>query len=136
MVGSLNNLEKSEVVIARILEKLLEQGIRDVGLFGFTDLDMDQTNEPFFGGCIKWLIGEGIIKVEDVSELINGDIHVVNPVLTSNGFALLGRTVSIGRQIVAVADVVRAKSQGSTSYSGLGDFLGGLLGGFTKSIGS
>jgi hypothetical protein len=132
----LNNIERSERVIASVLHVLLDKGLQDAWELSFEDLALTEEFEPFFSGAIKWLIAEGIIRAEDVAEYINASALVISPTLTSRGFALLGHEFTFEGRAVTVAELIDAKSKGSQTYTGLGDFLGGMLGGFTKSIGS
>jgi hypothetical protein len=132
----LNNIERSERVIASVLHILLDKGLQDAWELSFEDLELSEDFEPFFGGAIKWLISEGIIRAEGVSEYINASALLISPTLTSRGFAILGHKFTIEGRAVTAVELVDAKSKGSPTYTGVGDFLGGILGGFTKSIGS
>ncbi|WP_156362966.1 hypothetical protein [Rubellimicrobium mesophilum] len=136
MATQLTNLQKSEIVIASILQVLIETGIQWSGL-KFDDLALDEEFRPFFDDCGQWLIDEGVIRcAEYVKPLDRGHSLLIRPVITSKGFALLGQsfTGTDGNMKLSAAVTQVAKDQRNLSQ--IGDFFGGLLGGFTKSIGS
>lgn len=138
---AMDNLQKSERVIAKVLEALLEQGIQYQTYLEFQELHLPEEMEPFFQGCCLWLLDEGIVRCTNIQQVLQG-MPMVNPVITAYGFKILGQRFLDGSDDEAaatstdVAHVVREVASGERSYSGLGDFLGGLLGGFTKSMGS
>ncbi|OZA06982.1 MAG: hypothetical protein B7Y02_14630, partial [Rhodobacterales bacterium 17-64-5] len=83
-----------------------------------------------FADMVKWLQDEGVVRDQDsYSDGLGG--VVFDLVLTSRGFWLLEQKftgdLTLGSAISKVA-----KNEPMTA--GLGDFVGGILGGFTKSI--
>ncbi len=134
----MNDLEKSELVISRILSLLMEWGIQESRL-EFSELELDATEfGSFFWPCIEWLVAEGVVRTETHHRTL-GSVHsgeVLNPVLTSYGLKLLGQRLSVGQEQEQLADRVKQVSKSGTNYSGIGDLVGGILGGFTKSISS
>ena len=130
-----SNLQKSEVVIARILKRLIDKGLQD-SMLSFRSLDLDEEYEAFFKTCFIWLIDEGFVRSATNMESINSAFHAYDPVLTSKGFTVLGRHLELKDGAVTVASVVEETSSRKQSLASVGDFFGGLLGGFTKSIGS
>jgi hypothetical protein len=133
----MNNMEKSELVIAKILTLLMEWGIKDSSL-NFKKLELDDAYASFFFPCINWLSNEGIIRTGKIQMYANGPGQgsISNPVLTSYGISLLGNSVKVGNTDVRLSEAVKTLSAEKKSYSGIGDFMGGFLGGFTKSMGS
>jgi hypothetical protein len=135
------NLEKSEIVIARILNLLLERGIRG-GDLEFSDLSLDDDFLHFFAACFRWLIDEGIVRAQKVTDIPvdeqagMDDLYVYNPTITAHGFNVLGRSVVIGTETLAASIVVQRVSANDQSYSGFGDFAGGFVGGLLKVLGS
>ena len=130
------NLQKSETVIARILEFLLELGLQDGSHLAFEDLDFPDDYHDTFNGCCMWLLEEGIIRCTNYSQANIGGITMLSPMITSKGFALLDQPLVIEDQKISVGQAVKDVAGGQKNYAGIGDFVGGLLGGFTKSIGS
>ncbi|WP_226689391.1 hypothetical protein [Ruegeria arenilitoris] len=131
----MDNLQKSELVISKILEALVESGLQYRTALQFKDLDLDAALEPFFEGCCLWLIDEEIVRCTNAHQVIQG-APMVNPVITSRGFALLGQAFACADGDIRVGQAVKEVAKGRASYAGIGDFFGGLLGGFTKSMGS
>lgn len=131
----MENIEKSEVVIARILSKVLEFGLQDAGL-EFKELELGDSYAPFFSTCVDWLVAEGLIRVGTHIKTKDGECFLAGITLTSHGFAVLGQEISGTDRGETVADAVKQVTDSGAGYSGVGDFIGGLLGGFTKSISS
>jgi hypothetical protein len=135
MTADRSNLEKTELVIAKILSVLMENGLKESTLV-FRTLDLSDDYEPFFKTCFLWLIDEGLVRSRTNILSIGSAFHAYDPVLTAKGFAVLGSKLLFKDGQVALASVVEDKATDSGMYTGIGDFLGGLLGGYTKSIGS
>ena len=132
----MNNIERSEVVIARIIELLAEWGIQDSEL-AFSELRLDEEFEPFFSSSLIWLADEGVIRYRKLYEMGQGeDSFATYPVLTSRGFALMNNKITLGDEELPIKDAVSQVSKSGGNHASLGDFFGGLLGGFTKSMGS
>ncbi len=131
----MDNLQKSEKVISLILERLIETGIQDYRLSN-DSFDLSEDLRPFFTQCFKWLVAEGIVRADNTSEMMGGSILIFNPAITSYGFQVLGQTMELAGTDMKLATAVQEVSREDRSYSQVGDFFGGLLGGFTKSLGS
>ena len=130
------NLQKSETVISKILEFLLELGLQEGSRLAFEDLDLPEDYGPIFNGCCVWLLEEGIIRCSNSSQTMGGGVTMFSPMITSRGFALLDQPFVIGDEKMRVGQAVKEVAGGQKNYAGIGDFVGGLLGGFTKSMGS
>ncbi|SEP14319.1 hypothetical protein SAMN04490248_1292 [Salinihabitans flavidus] len=57
----MDDLQRSETVIAKILSLLMEWGIQETQL-EFSELDLSDEYRPFFFSCVKWLEAEGVIR--------------------------------------------------------------------------
>lgn len=130
----MDNLQKSEMVIARILAHLAENGLQPSSLDNGT-LDLNDELLPFFSTSYEWLESEGIVRSSNIAKTLNGTMYITNPVVTAYGFQLLAQGVTLGGEEKSLGKAVKEVSSGR-SYSQLGDLVGGILGGFTKSIGS
>ena len=130
----MDNLQKSEAVIARILAHLAENGLQETQL-NLNSLELDDDLLPFFLTCYRWLEAEGIVRSESLQVLMRGTFIIQNPVITAKGFQLLAQGVNLGGEEKSLGTAVKEVSSGR-SYSSFGDFFGGLLGGFTRSISS
>jgi hypothetical protein len=132
----MNNLEISEIVVAKIISQLLENGLEPKTLRE-SDFGIDKEHLGFVYTSIKWLESEAIIYVEEIHRGTEANVVIlVNPALTSKGFNILGQNF-LGRPgTETIATAVQTVARENRSYAGIGDFVGGILGGFTKSIGS
>ena len=134
MVDELDNLKKSEVIIATILSKLMESGLQ-FSTLSFDDFGLEKEYEPFFDTCVAWLIDEGIIRGNH-ARLMGTPGSDMGPVITADGFALLGRKLLGDEGGKRTGEAVREIAKSPTNYTGIGDLIGGIFGGFTKSISS
>lgn len=129
----MNDLEKSELVIAKILALLLDWGIQKQQL-EFHELELDEGCLNHFVSCIDWLEAEGVIRTDKVVRTQKpSETLIINPVLTAYGFRILGKNFASGDQ-TDLASHAKKISEGKTSMSSVGDFIGSLLGGYTKSV--
>ena len=131
---TLTNLERSERVVSAIVAFLMEQGFKD-GSLSFDSLNLDDEHRSFFDTSVRWLLDEGIIRAVNHIEVIKGTSELDRPVLTSKGFLLLNQRVDFMEGAERVGEVVKKTALNEGSYSKLGSLIGGVLGGFTKSIG-
>ncbi|MBD0866195.1 MAG: hypothetical protein GDA36_11695 [Rhodobacteraceae bacterium] len=133
----MNNDEKSQLVMAHILEKAMQVGIQEWTL-SFPDLNLDKEYAPFFYPCLEWLEREELVVVKSYRKAIGGVASgcAYNVHLTSRGQATMKQQIDIAGQNEEVAETVKKVSSAPEQYTGFGAFLGGVLGGFTKSIGS
>ena len=131
----MDDLQKSELVISKILSLVISWGIQSSDL-KFEELELDQSYKTFFIPCVRWLCDEGVLRALKIHTLAGGGGIITNPVLTSYDMNLMGETIQLGNEAEKMATAVGKVSSGERSYSQTGDFLGGLLGGFTKSLGS
>jgi hypothetical protein len=130
-----SNIKKSEIVIAKILTLLMERGLSH-SMMTFRCLGLESEYEPFFKTSFLWLVDEGLVRSKNNIESITSVFHAYDPVLTAKGFALLGTRLTSQDGEITIAQAVEETASSQRSFAGLGDFLGGLLGGFTKSIGN
>ncbi|WP_415182152.1 hypothetical protein [Phaeovulum sp.] len=131
----MDNLEKSELVIAKTLGLLMETGLRNAQL-DFVELELDSTYEDFFGTCIEWLESEGIIRTRSIAKYSNGNVTIFGPTLTAHGFEIMGRSLMVGGNQITIGEAVVRTSKETSFYTGLGDLGGGFVGGLLKSLGS
>jgi hypothetical protein len=130
------NLQKSELVVSKILEHLLNLGLEQGTRLSFNDLSLPEDYQAIFNGCCLWLIDEGIIRCSNKSQSMHGNLTLFTPMITARGFALLDQSFGVSGSKMLVGQAVKEVAGGQVSYSGIGDFFGGLLGGLTKSMGS
>ena len=128
------NLRKSEVVVAKVLSLLLEAGLKRTTV-NFQSLNLDPSFEEFFDTSVNWLINEGIIRA-NFPPVLAGTGTLMSPVISAYGFSLLGQNIFGSGEKKSNREVISQIASAPTSYAGIGDFIGGLLGGFTKSVNS
>lgn len=131
---SASNLERSEKAIAVFLQYLVETGLRP-NKFKTNTLELQSDLAPFLVGAIQWLIHEKIIHLENGSIVRDGEIMLINPMLSAKGFALLSSDFKFGDASLKLGDAVEKVSLGHSSFAKAGNFTGGLLASFIKSLG-
>jgi hypothetical protein len=131
------SLEKSQMMIARLIERAAENGIKETSL-SFGQLNLDESYVKYFRPCFDWLEAEGVTRAKSYHETLAGATSgsIQNLVLTSLGQSLLGMEISIDGKPQLLAETVEKVSSGDTAYSKFGDFLGGAIGGLIKSLGT
>ncbi|MGR3436076.1 MAG: hypothetical protein ACU0CO_14490 [Shimia sp.] len=131
----MDNMQKSERVVASILGVLMERGLQQ-GLLEFAQLNLDAEYEPFFLQSLSWLEAEGLIRTTGIRSLLAGSGVATNPMITTEGMALLQSEVSMidetPRKLAETVEEVRA---GESTYAKAGNFTGGVLAAFLKSFG-
>lgn len=130
----MEDLEKSELIVAKILEKLFERGLQEGGV-EFNDLGLEEGFLPFFNVSVRWLKSEGLIRFDSFN-LAGGYKGMRNPTLTSRGFKAINGVTLIGSTEMPTKEVVKEVASQSGRWSQIGEFTGSLLGSFTKSVSS
>lgn len=132
----MDDIQKSEVVISKILSLLMMWGVQEFEL-RFEEMELDDEYAVFFFPCINWLEAEGVIRVDDVRRTLGGAASgsVLRPVLTSYGMRVLGTKIKVGEgEIQALSEAVGNVQAGNAQYANVGNFTGGLLASFMKSF--
>jgi hypothetical protein len=128
----LKNLELDTSVISKILAKLLDQGLK-AGTLDHNDFGLSDDETEFLRPCFLWLQDEGLVRWLNTAHSKNASCWI-DPVLTARGFALLGTQLEFDGKQLSVAEIVSSGEKVSGNYNVFGDFLGGALGGFIKSM--
>ena len=142
----MNAMDRSNHVLAKILNQALEKGISHWSLT-FDDLELDDTYITHFFPCIEWLEAEGLIRVgsyQRAQAILNRTTGVAsasfgsaeNISLTARGMSVLGQKIEVSGEQMTISETARNVSAGRVNYNKIGDAIGGIIGGFTKSIGS
>lgn len=133
----MQNAERSQLVMARILQKAMDMGIQE-WMLTFDDLDLDAEFAQFFYPCLEWLEYEEIIRVKGYHRTIGGAANgsVQNVAITTLGQAVLSKQVDLIGDSEPLSETVKKFSSEPKSYSQFGDFLGGAIGGLIKSLGA
>ena len=131
----MTNLEKSELVIAKILGLLMEWGLSRTTL-EFEELNLDLTHLEYFRTCFEWLEAEGIVRANEIAKYQDGKTKVFGPTLTAHGFRLMGKSLLVANTPSTIGDAVQKTARETSFYTGIGDFGGGFVGGLLKSLGN
>ena len=129
----MSGLEQSEILVAKLVAKLADNGVAPTETrAGDYFEQVDREKVKLFIHLIDWLLSEGVIRrVREPKGDGFGRVWFHKIVLTSRGFQLLASQFSPD---LTLSQAVRKANAAGGNYSGLGDFLGGLLGGFSKSV--
>jgi len=130
----MENLEKSELVIAKILGLLMEWGLSNTEM-QFEELGLEEEFRPFFTTCIEWLEAENVIRVYKIHKFLDGTALIQSPTLTAHGINLMGRQLNVGEEKTTIGAAVKQTAKETSFYNGLGDLGGGFVGGLLKSLG-
>lgn len=139
-----NNLEAQSAVVAAILRKLLEAGIvkSDLSVDQFlSDIREAGYPEPIdpdglFRDVMSWLEAEGVIRFGGVSDDGDGGELFHDVVITGHGMGLLGKKIEALGGATAADAIMNAKDRNASASQlvKLGGLVGGIIGGFTKSV--
>lgn len=126
--------EESTLLIARLVEMLAANGVTETEISSHEFVENPENDEQvqMFVDAVKWLEAEGVVRSSGgYSGTVAGEI-VFGLVLTSLGFRLLDQ--KIAKDLTLGAAIARV-NQEPRNLGPIGDFLGSILGGFTKSLG-
>lgn len=129
--------------IGRILTFLVERGLVRTDLDASSAMVImpewhggDEEVLSTFCDCLHWMANEGLIHVRKIEEYDSGyDFYGVQ--LSSIGIDMIRRNpndVEIGPSIQKKVEESGGKDLGASTYTKIGSFVGGALGGFTKTI--
>lgn len=133
----MDSLAKSEHIVAAIVAHLAERGVQRTN-FSVEDvgLELTEDNDKLFSDALRWLSDEGIIRSNERYDTVDGtenETIAIAFTLTSFGFDLLQNRFEGDLKLGAA---IQQAKDGSGGYSNIGDLIGGILGGFTKTISS
>src|SRR6056297_2203487 len=101
-----SNLQKSELAISRILERLLDFGLQQGTQLRFEDLDLPPEYQSIYNACCVWLLDEGVIRCSNQLQPMASYIRLMSPMITSKGFALLDQPFAVGGETIRVGMAV------------------------------
>jgi hypothetical protein len=116
-------------VMARFVsEGLLGQPIDTFAPEAFLGAPVDPRT---FEAVITWMLDEGIIRGKERVQTIDGRLRIIAAQLTAKGLAIVKHPLPDGDTI---EKRVQSQTGGNQFWSSIGDLVGGIAGGFTKSI--
>ncbi|MFN3170288.1 MAG: hypothetical protein ACE37E_06310 [Hyphomicrobiales bacterium] len=132
----MTDLELSEKVVAEVLVRLFERGLLGLDIHAPSDVTGTQIDEAHLLSLMLWLEREGLVAFDfaDASSNDGRKARYLQTVLTSKGFAALGYQFGEADSLT-LGQAAKQVAAGEGSFIRAGSFVGGLLGGFTKSIG-
>ncbi|WP_338689280.1 MULTISPECIES: hypothetical protein [Bradyrhizobium] len=133
--SSESTLQEHMALLARVVARFVSSGLmtheidtRGVEKFLGTKEDM-----ALFADVLTWMLDEGIIRAKGASKNLNGVMHLTGAQLTAKG-------LSIVKQPLPTGDTVEKRIQnadgGNSTWSNIGDLIGGIAGGLIKSVSS
>jgi len=133
-------------VMGRILAYLIEQGLSRVNfvpqqvptILGGGDIK-DAGLQRTFADVVQWMTDEGLVRVRAVSFDMSGAASFMGVQLTSRGIAVIQAKPDdpdLGESIEQKVTEKREGGLDAHTFTKIGSMVGGILGGFTKSIGS
>jgi hypothetical protein len=86
-----------------------------------------------FADVLQWMLDEEIIRAMRTHRTMDGSITLFHAQLTAKGIAIVKQPTGEGD---TVEKRIRSAESGSSSWSSIGEMIGGFAAGFAKSIGS
>jgi hypothetical protein len=126
-------LDQHMAVMGRIIAKFVSGGLtpHDIdsrGVESFLDTPEDK---EVFEAVIVWMLDEGIIRAKKMNQTMDGTLFLAAAQLTAKGLAIVKQPLPGGDTI---EKRVQSQTGGNQFWSSIGDLVGGIAGGFTKSI--
>jgi len=127
--------EQSVLLISRLLDRLAENGVvaDNLSTYDLFNPPPSDADVQLYLGTIKWLEAEGVIRTDGGCQGGRDNELVYEIVLTSRGFSLLERRLTNN---LTLGGAIQKLARSESGLAGLGDLIGGVLGGFTKSVSS
>jgi hypothetical protein len=117
-----------------MIKILAERGFQR-GSLGFNDLNLAEDYRPFNDNSVQFLVSEGLVAVDNIVKPLAGGFTMMNPLLTSKGLAYLSEPVILRGERKSPLEGIDEVASGNRSFWQVGDLIGGVLGGPTKSMG-
>ncbi|CTQ42698.1 hypothetical protein [Roseibium aggregatum] len=138
-------LDKHQEIIGRMMKGLVDSGLEKIGFgdhmaleFLGLNTDQDAPKNSEIADVVSWMISEGLIRSDAGPDQsywrMGGGFLFPGLQLTSKGLAALDVIRSQEEKLSHQIDKPKGELSPAT-YTKLGSLIGGILGGFTKSIG-
>ena len=124
-------LAESKSLVARLVDTLAKRGVVPTFISAREFYaEIGDYEVEVFEGAVKWLIAEGVVREAEQAVPDDEDDRLLwhHLVLTSFGFR------AIDRRIISELSLSSGRDPDRPDRAGIGDLIGGVLGGFTKSI--
>jgi hypothetical protein len=126
-------LLESEILVASILNLLMKSGLKriDISAEDVTRIESPDGGSEFFDDVMLWLRNEDLLRYSQET-----DESFLGCQLTAYGFSVMGQEFYKSKSGETVAKTAERIAGDGGNYGKVGDFIGSLVGGFTKSISS
>lgn len=141
----MSKIEYHYQTVGRILVHLVNNGLSRVDLEESDAMDImterwgdEEEVLAAFEDCLHWMIGEGLIRVRRI-ESYDGGYSFMGIQLTSTGIEIIRvdpNDSDIGASILSRVEEANSEPMDTSIYTKIGEFVGGALGGFSKSLGA
>ncbi|MCK1733913.1 hypothetical protein IVA79_08080 [Bradyrhizobium sp. 138] len=131
-----NMLERHMAVVGRVTAKFVSTGLMTHNIDSraverFLGVAEDK---QVFEAVIRWMLDEGIIRAKNVSQTMDGTVYVAAAQLTAKGLSIVKQQLAGGDSVEK--QIREADAGGGSSWSSIGDLIGGIAGGLIKSVSS
>jgi hypothetical protein len=139
----MNTIDYHYETLGRVLAHLVNQGLSRVDLESSDAMEImthrigdEEEVLSTFADVVRWMEAEGLIRITEALEFLGGGFAFTGVQLTSKGIAVVQSKPEGDETSETIAEKVAGKpgELDPPSYTKIGAFVGGLLGGFTKSI--
>ncbi|GEC59463.1 hypothetical protein ABIF38_002876 [Bradyrhizobium japonicum] len=129
-------IDEHMALVARAIAKFVSTGlsVHNIDSRGAEQFLGAPVSQEDFIAVLRWMLKENLIHSDSVNEAGRGAVLIIaRAQLSAKGFAVVRQKLSTGDTIesrIQNADV------GGRDWSTIGDLIGGIAGGFYKSLGS
>jgi hypothetical protein len=141
----MSNIEYHYQTIGRVLAHLVDRGLRRVDLDSedamviMTERWGDEEEVvAVFADVLQWMIAERLIRASSVAEY-DGGYDFIGVQLTSRGISVIQADLDDAKPGETIERTIAKRGAAgldAPTYTKIGSFVGGFMGGFTKSMGS
>ncbi|SDC02313.1 hypothetical protein SAMN05216337_100147 [Bradyrhizobium brasilense] len=134
--ADVSKIDEHMALVARVIAKFVSTGlsVHDIDSRGADRFLGAPVNQNDFIAVLRWMLKENLIHSEAVNEAGRGAVLMVRHAqLSAKGLAVVRQELSAGDTIEKRIEKADA---GGKDWSGIGDLIGGIAGGFYKSLGS
>jgi hypothetical protein len=128
-------LDQHMAVVGQVIAKFVSEGLSSLAIdCGAPEAFLGSpVDKGTFEAVINWMLDEKILRAKQRIETFDGKLRLNGMQLTSKGLAIVQQPLPPGDNI---AKRVQSNTRTSAFWSNIGELVGSLAGGFTKSIGS